>query len=422
MMKLRLLTLLLLSCIFGNMQAQNHKKTATSTTANLTAMLLEKALETYDFEAAEQWLNYQITELEKQKQSTEELEAQLQWLRKAQMRLNAVEKVTFVDSVVVPRSEILHNIPLSTECGTLLRASDYFKIVDPMDCTVFLSQMGDRIVYAQPDGKNVISLYMRDLYSDGSQSEASLLNGISDPDNNQNYPFMLSDGTTIYFAAQGEESLGGYDIFMSRYDADEHRFLTPENIGMPFNSPANDYLYVIDEYNNLGWFVTDRNQPADKVCIYTFIPNETRRVYIPEDMEPEKLRQLARITSIKSTQTDNQSVRAAQIRLREAKDEKQNTATEDLGFIVTDNIVYQSKKDFHTAAAKKNIDTWTTLKSELEKTRKTLARMRQEYHSAPIARRNQMKAEILELEKGEETLVEQMKQLETIIRKAELGL
>ena len=31
-------------------------------------------------------------------------------------------------------------------------------------------------------------------------------------------------------------------------------YLVPENVGMPFNSPYNDYMYVIDEYNNLGWF------------------------------------------------------------------------------------------------------------------------------------------------------------------------
>ena len=34
---------------------------------------------------------------------------------------------------------------------------------------------------------------------------------------------------------------------------------------MPFNSPYNDYMYVIDEYNNLGWFASDRFQPEGKV-------------------------------------------------------------------------------------------------------------------------------------------------------------
>lgn len=419
MMKQRLLTVLLLLCAIGGMQAQKKKAAAA---AKLPTVSLAEALETYDFEAAEQWLNYEIAELKKKKQATDEKEAQLQWLRKAQIKLNAVEKVTFVDSVVVPRNEILQHIPLGSECGALFLASDYFQVADSMGCTVFQSQMGDRIFYAQPDRKNTVSLYMRDLYNDGSRSEASLLNGISNETNNQNYPFMLADGATIYFAAQSEEGLGGYDIYMSRYDADEHRFLAPENIGMPFNSPANDYLYVVDEYNHLGWFVTDRNQPADKVCVYTFIPNETRQVYIPEEMDSKTLSQLARIADIGATQTNSQEVRAAQLRLREAKDVKQSAEVEGFDFIVTDNMVYHHKKDFRSDVAQKHFENWLYAKSELEKTRKTLARMRQDYHSASTHQREQLRPEILTLEKNEETLLGQIKQMEATMRKAELGL
>lgn len=90
---------------------------------------------------------------------------------------------------------------------------------------------------------------------------------------------MMADGMTLYFAAKGEESLGGYDIFVTRYNKSTGEFVRAENVGMPFNSPANDYLMAIDETCNIGWFVTDRNQTADNVCIYRFIPNETREVY-----------------------------------------------------------------------------------------------------------------------------------------------
>lgn len=88
-----------------------------------------------------------------------------------------------------------------------------------------------------------------------------------------NYPFMMPDGTTFYFAATGEESIGGYDIFVTRFDSESGSFLKAENIGMPFNSTANDYMYAIDEFNDIGWFATDRSQPEGKVCIYIFIPS-----------------------------------------------------------------------------------------------------------------------------------------------------
>ena len=100
-----------------------------------------------------------------------------------------------------------------------------------------------------------------------------------DGDDAQNYPFMLSDGITLYYAAVGVESFGGYDIFVTRYDMDEKKFLYPENLGMPFNSPANDYMLAIDEFNQLRWFFSDRNQTENKVCIYIFIKNDIRKEY-----------------------------------------------------------------------------------------------------------------------------------------------
>lgn len=76
--------------------------------------------------------------------------------------------------------------------------------------------------------------------------------------------------------------------FVTRYNTNTDTYLVPENVGMPFNSPYNDYMYVIDEYNNLGWFASDRYQPEDKVCIYVFVPNDSKRTYNYEAMEPEK--------------------------------------------------------------------------------------------------------------------------------------
>ena len=36
--------------------------------------------------------------------------------------------------------------------------------------------------------------------------------------------------------------MGGYDIFVTRYNSDTDNYLNPENVGMPFNSPFNDYM------------------------------------------------------------------------------------------------------------------------------------------------------------------------------------
>ncbi len=418
-MRIYLLALLLLLAVWPTMQAQRRQKVVEP---ELPDISVEEALGQYDFPLATQLLNRDIAQLRRRRQPTLLQEEQLQWIQRAQLKLNAVEQVTFVDSILVPRASVLSHIPLGAESGSLASCASYFSVPDSLDCTLFRSQWGDRIVYAKPDTAGVLSLYSSYLYDDNTASAPECLTNISDNADSQNYPFMMADGTTIYFAAQGSESLGGYDIFMSRYDAEEHRFLMPENIGMPFNSPANDYLFVVDEFNHLGWFVTDRNAPLDSVCVYTFIPNDTRRVYLPEEVGPDTLRNLARITSIRDTWTDDHQVRAAQFRLREMNDSRKFRLADEFRFVVTAGRVYRRRSDFQSPSALAQLDAWLNACEQLRKTRATLVRLRADYHAADASRRQQLSPEILQLESGEQSLKQQVSHLANSIRKSELGL
>jgi len=412
-MKKIILSLILLT-VATSLSAQRRKKTQVEEPA-LPQISLEEALANYDFDAAELLLNHEI----EKGTHTKQLEKQLQGVKKAQQLMNAVEKVTFIDSIVVPRSEMLSHIPLSQECGKLFTFSDFFKEKDTKGCTVFKSQMGDKIIYAEANEKGKVKLYARDIFNDGSLSEATLLDGISEGNvSDENYPYMMPDGTTIYFAAKNDEGLGGYDIYMSRYDAVDRKFLIPENIGMPFNSPANDYLFIIDEVKNRGWFVTDRNTRGNKVCIYTFIPSDTRRTYVPEEVGQDKLRRLARIASIKESQNGMMGGLA----LPETNNRAIQTADNwEVCFYVTDNIIYRKRSDFKTEMGLKTYDEWTENQKNLNQTRAELGELRRAYHKGNNNERESMKPRILELEEYEEVLVSLLKDEEYSIRNAEIG-
>lgn len=417
MRKILFSLLFILTCLGVHAQKRGAKQPV------VPAITVEEAIEKYDFRMAETLLNQELTSLKRKRQPTWEVEEKLAWLRKAQIKLNAVERTVFIDSLVVPRTEALKHIQLSAECGSLDTYAHYFHRPDSMGCTVFRPQMGDQVFYAKPDNEGNLSLYTCDLYSDGTSSQPRLLEGISNAEEHQNNPYMLTDGSTIYFAAQGSESLGGYDIFMSRYDADERHFLAAENIGMPFNSPANDYLMAIDETNNLGWFVTDRNTSEDSVCIYVFIPNETRQVYLAEEMEEDSLANFARIASIRDTWTDESVVRAAQARLRQVRAEQYSTANaEEFCLVITDNRVYHRTDDFQNAAARQMVAQWKQSKNELQQVREKLRQQRTAYHKATPFEREALKQPILTLEQNEESLAKHIRQMENQMRKAELGL
>ena len=116
--------------------------------------------------------------------------------------------------------------------------------------------------------------------------------------------FFLNDGVTLYFASNGEGSIGGYDIFITRLNLENNTYLKPENVGMPFNSIYNDYMMAIDEMLNIGWFVSDREQIPGKVTIYLFIPNESKQTYNIDEIKTD-IKSLALIRSIRESWPEN---------------------------------------------------------------------------------------------------------------------
>ena len=233
---------------------------------------------------------------------------------------------------------------------------------------------------------------------------------------------MLTDGATLYYAATDEEGLGGYDIYMTRYDAEEQEFLAPENIGMPFNSTANDYLFTIDEFYNLGWFATDRNMPQGKVCVYTFIPNDTRQIYNEAEIGMEALRRYAAIASIRDTWTDKARVDAALQSLKSLQmTQKSGSADNLFEFVLNDRKTCHAESDFKNPEARKMVKTWVERKKELENTRSQLDNLRDKYAIAADAQKQQFAAQIRLMEASFEKLLSEVSQTEKAIRKAESG-
>jgi hypothetical protein len=84
---------------------------------------------------------------------------------------------------------------------------------------------------------------------------------------------------TLYFAANDSNGLGGLDIYVSRYNMATENFTTPENIGMPYNSPANEYLFVLDEMHQIGYLATDRFATEGRVHVYSFAISEQKEYW-----------------------------------------------------------------------------------------------------------------------------------------------
>ena len=331
----------------------------------------------------------------------------------------ATQQIVFIDSVVVDKDNFLSAIRLNPESGRLEVFDQFFRSEGHPDCYVFINEMGNNCYFSDENANGQMQLYTIDKLGN-EWSDPLQLKGISDGISEANYPFMMTDGTTFYFAAKGPESIGGYDIFVTRSDSENGQFLKPENIGMPFNSEANDYMYAIDELSNIGYFVTDRRQPAGKVCVYIFIPPTSRHIYNSDAYSDEQLRGFADISRIANTWGKGTERKAALERLKAIS--KTNTAQRSksaMRFIINDRITYTDISQFQAPESAELYRELQSTKKQFDEIVQLLEKSRNFYAKARQEDKKVLRSEIIDAEKKYERLAVDVKRLEKRIRQAE---
>lgn len=326
------------------------------------------------------------------------------------------QQIIIIDSIVTDKDQFLAQLRLSSETGRLVSSQEFFGKAD--STCVFINEMGNKIYFSQPV-YGAQQLYTSDKLGD-EWSQPLLLEGINEGISEAAYPFMLTDGTTFYFAGKGDESIGGYDIFMTRYNSQTGRFLNPENLGMPFNSEANDYMYAIDEFNRIGYFVSDRRQPEGKVCVYIFIPSERRKTYDLSAYTEQQIRDLADITCIADTWGNGAERKAALERMRNINNVRpsaeRKTDTSTTAFVINDALTYSSVKDFLNPKAANLYREYLEVQGRLAKLESELEKSRDLFPKASAADRRSLRQEILQMEEESQKLYQQISSLEKEIR------
>ena len=331
----------------------------------------------------------------------------------------ATQQIVFIDSMVVAKDEILSVIRINPESGKLDTYDHFFRSEEHPESYVYINEMGNKCYFSDENANGQMQLYTLDKLGQ-DWSDPLALSGINEGISETNYPFMMTDGTTFYFAAKGKESIGGYDIFVTRTDSENGQFLKPENIGMPFNSEANDYMYVIDELSNIGYFVTDRRQPAGKVCVYMFIPPTSRRTYTSDAYTDERLRGFAEISRIANTWGKGTERKLALERLKAivtTSSARQSKST--INFIINDRVTYTDISQFQAPESPDLYRELQSTRKQFEETKQLLEKSRNFYSKAQPEDRRVLRKEILDAEKQYERLAADVKTLEKRIRQIE---
>ena len=87
-------------------------------------------------------------------------------------------------------------------------------------------------------------------------------------------PYLADDGT-LYFSSKGHNSIGGFDVFKSPFNAETMSWSAPENMGFPVNSVLDDIFY--SQQGEIGYLTSNRPGGYGKEDIY--------RVYLFSDVQ-----------------------------------------------------------------------------------------------------------------------------------------
>jgi hypothetical protein len=328
--------------------------------------------------------------------------------------LRKVEDITLIDSIVVPRSALYTTVRLSPDAGTFVPVRTAFPNQNKAVGGAYLPERNDRALYADPIPEKGLDLVTRHrLLNDWDNAEplSDIINSVSDEVN----PYLLSDGTTLYFASNRPGGMGGLDLYVTRLGKNGN-YLLPNRLNMPFNSKGNDYFLLIDEFKNRGYFATDRNQPKGYAVIYTFLPNPN--TVLVQGKSLKELNDLAAIRSIRATWAGknmdsllNQTVEPVQ---------KSQQLPTTAAFVLNDRWTCSSESDFVSEQARNQFREYAAQTEQLARMETQLEQLRSAYMEAAPDRQKVLSPEILRLETAVLERKKSLPAMENTIRTLEL--
>ena len=142
-----------------------------------------------------------------------------------------------------------------------------------------------------PDGKTIylssnrkgtvgtMDIWRSDLQEDGTWSDPENLGPRINTLLNEESPFVSPDGKRLYFASQGHNSIGGFDMFYCELQPDGS-WGDPVNLGYPLNTTDDDLAFSPTGIGAEGATVVFAKGEGSDYDLYKF-------EFIPRDAQPE---------------------------------------------------------------------------------------------------------------------------------------
>lgn len=148
-----------------------------------------------------------------------------------------------------------------------------------LESTASITPDGKTIYFAsnKSGGQGGLDIFKTTLQANGTWSSPVNLGPEVNTRANEDAPFIHPDQKTLFFTSDGHNSMGGRDIFMTRLT--NERWTTPENMGYPVNTTANDNYFTLIADGTRAYFSSDRKGGLGGQDIYYLtMPEESANI------------------------------------------------------------------------------------------------------------------------------------------------
>lgn len=137
----------------------------------------------------------------------------------------------------------------------------------PLVCADYVPSDAVQFFYSSAGADSVMNIYYTE-YQDTAWTAPRLINEGLTTASDEIFPVLNHDGQSLYFASAGLYGMGGYDLYVSHWNPRLHDWDTPTNLGFPYSSPYDDFLYYNTPDGRFTLFASNRECSRDSVYVY----------------------------------------------------------------------------------------------------------------------------------------------------------
>ena len=134
----------------------------------------------------------------------------------------------------------------------------------------------------RPGGYGGTDIWVSEFSSSG-WSEPKNLGPSINTSKDEQFPFIHSDNSTLYFSSNGHPGLGKSDLYLSK-KVENFKWGEPINLGYPINSRGQDWNLVVARDGKTAYFSSDQLDGFGGLDIYTF--------QLPKELQADKVNYL----------------------------------------------------------------------------------------------------------------------------------